>query len=162
MIVTRVIIDADACPKTCLQIIRKIAVIYDFEVITVASFNHYFEHANHQVTGNEAQATDIAIINQVREGDIVVTQDWGLAAMALAKHALAIAPSGRIYEDEQMDLLLEERNVLAKFRRDGGRTRGPAKRTPHDDRRFEMNFSSLLKRIIPAIKSTDVDHGVRR
>jgi uncharacterized protein YaiI (UPF0178 family) len=156
---TRVIVDADACPKACLQIIRRLAMAYDFEVITVASFNHYFAHTNHQVTGNEAQATDIAIINQVRQGDIVVTQDWGLAAMVLGKQALAIAPDGRIYEDEQMDLLLEERNTLAKFRRGGGRTRGPAKRTLKDDHRFEANFLILLKRIFLAAKPADTYDG---
>lgn len=162
MIATRVIIDADACPKACLQIIRKLALIYDFEVITVASFNHHFEHTNHQITGNEDQATDIAIINQVREGDIVVTQDWGLAAIVLGKSALAIAPGGRIFENNQMDALLEERNILAKFRRGGGRTRGPAKRTTDDDNRFEANFVSLLKAIIPGIKPINEGHGERR
>jgi uncharacterized protein YaiI (UPF0178 family) len=162
MIESRVIIDADACPRACLQIIRKLAMVYDFEVITVASFNHHFEYTHHQVTGNEAQATDIAIINQVREGDIVVTQDWGLAAMVLGKHALAIAPGGRIYKDDQMDLLLEERSMLAKFRRGGGRTRGPAKRTSEDDHRFEANFLNLLQTIIPGIKPANQGHGEDR
>lgn len=159
MIGTRVIIDADACPRACLQIIRKLAVVYDFEVITVASFNHHFEHTRHQVTGNETQATDIAIINQVREGDIVVTQDWGLAAMVLGKHASAIAPAGRIYKDDQMDWLLEERSMLAKLRRGGGRTRGPSKRTSEDDRRFETNFLHLLNMMIPEIKPANESHG---
>ena len=159
MIASRVIVDADACPKSCLQIIRKLAAVYDFEVITVASFNHHIEHARHQVTGNEAQATDIAIINQVREGDIVVTQDWGLAAIALGKRAGAIAPGGRIYQDDQMDMLLEERNILAKFRRGGGRTRGPAKRTSDDDHRFEANLTGLLKTIIPGNQPVGEGHG---
>lgn len=145
MATVRVIVDADACPKACLQIIRNLASDYDLEVITVASFNHFFDHANHQVAGNEAQAADIAIINQTREGDIVITQDWGLAAMVLGKRAWAIAPNGRIYENEQMDWLLEERNLLAKFRRGGGRTRGPAKRTSGDDLRFKENFLKLLE-----------------
>jgi uncharacterized protein YaiI (UPF0178 family) len=159
MIATRVIIDADACPRTCLQIVDKLARVYHFEVITVASFNHRFGHTHHQVTGDEPQATDIAIINQVREGDIVVTQDWGLAAMVLGKRASAIAPGGRIFNDDQMDLLLEERNILAKFRRGGGRTRGPAKRTSGDDYRFETNFLTLLQKMTPGIQPAGEGHG---
>lgn len=152
MAATRVLIDADACPKACLQIIHKLALVYDLNVITVASFNHRIDHDHHLVVGNEAQAADIAIMNQVRTGDLVVTQDWGLAGMVLGKKAWAIAPDGRIFEDERMNWLLEERNILAKFRRGGGRTRGPAKRTLNDDLRFERNFLVILKRAISGIR----------
>lgn len=156
---SRVIIDADACPKTCMQIIRKLALVYDLNIITVASFNHRIDHINHLVVGDEAQAADIAIMNQVRSGDIVVTQDWGLAAMVLGKKAWAIAPDGRIYEDDRMNWLLEERNIQAKFRRGGGRTHGPAKRTPNDDLRFERNFLATLKQAASGIRQEAARDG---
>ena len=140
-----VIIDADACPKSCLRIVQKLAPVYSYEVITIASFNHLIENPHHITVGNEPQAADIAVINHCRPDDIVVTQDWGLAAMVLAKKASAISPNGRIYEAEQMESLLEERNLLAKFRKGGGRTKGPAKRTKNEDEKFESNFVKLLK-----------------
>ena len=139
-----VIVDADACPRSCLKIVQKLAREYKYEVITIASFNHQIDNPNHFVVGNESQATDIAVINRTRVGDIVVTQDWGLAAMVLAKGGKAIAPNGRIFRTDQIDLLLEERNVLAKFRRAGGRTSGPAKRTPSDDLYFTKSLIELL------------------
>jgi uncharacterized protein YaiI (UPF0178 family) len=141
----KVIIDADACPKSCLLIAQKLAPVYSYEVITIASFNHQIENPHHITVGNEPQATDIAVINRCRPGDIVITQDWGLAAMVLAKKASAISPHGKIFKPEQMELLLEERNLLARFRKGGGRTKGPAKRTKDEDEMFERNFIKLLK-----------------
>ena len=80
----------------------------------------------------------------MQPGDIVVTQDWGLAAVILGKGGLAIAPSGLIYTSERMPFMLEQRNVLARHRRGGGRTRGPAARTEADDLRFQQAFIKLL------------------
>lgn len=140
----RVIVDADACPKNCLQIIQKLSQIYHYQVITVASFNHQIQGADHYIVGNESQAADIMVSNLTKPGDIIVTQDWGLAAIILAKNAKALSPTGRIFETSTIDLLLEERNILAKYRRGGGRTKGPSKRSIQDDQNFETNLRRLV------------------
>jgi uncharacterized protein YaiI (UPF0178 family) len=140
----RIIVDADACPKNCLQIIQELSKVYGYEVITVASFNHQIQGAHHYIVGNEPQAADIMVSNLTRPDDIVVTQDWGLAAIILAKKAKALSPTGRIFDTSTIDLLLEERNILAKHRRGGGRTKGPSKRTVKDDQNFEKNLRKLL------------------
>ena len=140
----RVIVDADACPKACLQIIQRLGKVYQYEVLTVASFNHQIENPNHRVVGNESQATDMMVMNLARPGDIIVTQDWGLAAIILAKKAKVISPSGKIFDPSTIDLLLEEREILAKHRRSGGRTKGPSKRNQDDDQRFETNLIKLF------------------
>ena len=136
-----------------MNIIQRLAAEYSYKLITVASFNHRIDHPNHVITGDENQATDIAVINQTHPGDIVVTQDWGLAALVLGKKAKAITPHGRIYKAEQMDLLLEERNILAKIRRSGGRTKGPAKWTPKDGDHFARNFEMLLSECTKMVDS---------
>ena len=140
----RVIIDADACPRSCLRLVQDLAPDYGYQVVTVASFNHVIDNPLHLVVGDEPQATDIAIINRTQANDIVVTQDWGLAAMVLGKQAAAIAPNGKIFDEQQIELLLEQREVLAKYRRGGGRTRGPAKRGQDDERRFAEGFRKLI------------------
>jgi uncharacterized protein YaiI (UPF0178 family) len=142
--ISRIIVDADACPKSCLRIARKLADKFNIELITVASFNHRISNENHLVVGDEAQAADIAVANLTQPGDIVITQDWGLAALILGKKAFAISPRGRIYIPEQIDLLLEERNLLAKHRNSGGRTKGPTKHSKDNDRLFESNLWKLL------------------
>ncbi len=140
----RIIVDADACPRACLEIIRRLAAEYHWEILTVASVDHRIDHSNHLTVGDEPQAVDLVVMNQTRPGEIVVTQDWGLAAMVLAKGAAAIAPTGRIYEPDRIEFMLEERNLAARWRRGGGRTKGPRPRNSGDDRNFEAGLRQLL------------------
>lgn len=128
-----------------MQIAQQIARDYNYELITVASFNHRIDNAEHHVVGDESQATDIAVANLAQPGDIVITQDWGLAALVLGKKARTISPRGRIFRAEQIGLLLEEGYLMAKYRKSGCRTKGPAKHSKNDDRLFESNLVKLLQ-----------------
>jgi uncharacterized protein len=137
-------VDADACPKTVLQICLKLGPKYDIPVWTVANFNHNIKSDHHLIVGNSSQEADLKILNITEKNDIIVTQDWGLAAMVLGKHARCLSPDGREYQSENMDFLLEEREIKAKFRRSGGRTRGPKKRNEKDDLHFEATLERIL------------------
>lgn len=141
----KIIVDADATPKNALEICRRAAKEYSVPLVTVASFNHRIESDQHVVVGNAPQEADMQVMNLTASGDIVVTQDWGLAAMALGKRAKALSPTGRIFREDSIEFLLEEREMKAKFRRSGGRTRGPRKRTAEDDLHFKRSLYSLLE-----------------
>ena len=143
----KIVVDADACPKAVLQICLKSGRKYDLPVWTVASFNHNIESDNHVMVGSDSQEADIKVINLARKGDIVVTQDWGLAAVITGKQARCISPDGREYRPENMDFLLEERELKAKFRRSGGRTRGPKKRTAQSDTDFLIELEKLIEEV---------------
>ena len=140
----KILVDADACPKSALHICIKVAEKYDVPMVTVANFSHHIEWDHHVMVGNDPQEADLKIINSTETGDIVVTQDWGLAAIVLGKGARGLSPAGREYRSDKIDFLLEERYIKAKFRRAGGRTKGPKKRSFEDDQRFE----ACLKRIL--------------
>lgn len=140
----RIIIDADACPKTVLEICIRMGCKYKIPVWTVASFNHNIISDHHIVVDSGSQQADIKIVNTVKRGDVVITQDWGLAAIVLSKKSYCLSPSGRIYTEDKMNFLLEEREIKAKFRRGGGRTKGPNKRTGQDDRIFELCLEKIL------------------
>jgi uncharacterized protein YaiI (UPF0178 family) len=142
----KVLIDADACPRAVLQICMRIGRKYNVPVWTVASFDHNIESDHPIVVGGDFQEVDMKIMNLTEEGDAVVTGDWGLAAMVLGKGAKCLSPMGREFRPERMEFLLEEREVKAKFRRGGGRTKGPKKRTLGDDRRFESSLEKILLR----------------
>jgi uncharacterized protein YaiI (UPF0178 family) len=77
---------------------------------------------------------------------VVVTGDLGLAAMVLGKKAKCLSPMGKEFHPEKIGFLLEEREVKAKFRREGGRTKGPKKRTLEDDQKFELCLEKILLR----------------
>ncbi|MBO8172873.1 MAG: DUF188 domain-containing protein [Bacillaceae bacterium] len=140
----RVILDADACPRGAMAISKKLCEKYHWDLWTVASFNHRIEGTNHVMVGNDPQEADIKVVNLTRHGDIVVTQDIGLAALVLGKGASALSPSGKIFRRETIDFMLEERDLKARYRRAGGRTKGPAPRTEEDDRQFERALKQLM------------------
>lgn len=151
----KIIVDADACPKNALQLCIKLGGKYEVPVWTVASFNHNVVSEHHIVVGNASQEVDIKVINLCEAGDIVITQDWGLAAMVLGKPAYCLSPSGREYRSENIEFLMEEREIKAKLRRGGGRTKGPAKRTAEDDREFETTLQQILDRILKASQNKE-------
>lgn len=140
----RVLIDADACPKQALLIARKLCEQYGWMCITYASYNHQVDHTNHIVVDAGPQAVDLKLTNDVRPGDVVVTQDIGLAAMILGRQGKPLSSHGTIFVADKIEFMLEERNEKARFRRGGGRTRGPAARTGEDDRRFEESLALLV------------------
>ena len=142
----KILVDADACPRSVLQICIRLGQKYNIPVWTVASFDHRIESDHPIVVGDGFQEADMKIVNLTEAGDVVVTSDWGLAAMVLAKGAKCLSPIGKEFHPEKMDFLLEERDLKTKFRRGGGRTKGPRKRTAEDDRRFEVSLEKVFSR----------------
>lgn len=100
------------------------------------------------MVGAGADAVDYKLISICHRGDIVVTQDYGVAAMALGKGAYAIHQSGKWYTNENIDQMLMERHLNKKARRASSRNhiKGPRKRTEEDDQRFAESFEKLLRK----------------
>jgi len=140
----RVLVDADACPV--LDAIRRICGEVGIPVTTVSSYNHQIDGPDHVMVGPEKEAADMAIINRTRRGDLVVTQDWGLASLVLARGAQALSPWGHIFREDEIDGRLAQRALNARLRRGGVRLPGPARRTREDDQAFEQALRSLLGR----------------
>lgn len=141
----KIIVDADACPQSALQICFKLGHQYQIDVWTVASFDHHILSEHHITVGNNSQEADLKILNITKTEDIIITQDFGLAAMVLGKGAYAMGPKGQEYRPETIDFLLEERELKAKYRRAGGRTKGPKKRTEEDDLAFRQCLNHLIE-----------------
>jgi len=140
----KIVVDGDACPKAVLRICMNLGRKYGAPVWSVASFHHDIESDHHVLVGNDSQEADIKIMNMTDEGDVVVTQDQGLAAIALGKGARCLSPTGREFRSDRIEFMLEEREIKSKVRRAGGRTKGPKRRTAEDDRRFEMCLERAL------------------
>lgn len=141
----KILVDADACPVT--RIVIRIARQRNIPVVLVTDTSHelYDDYAEVVTVGQGSDAVDLALVNRTQAGDVVVTQDYGLAALALAKKAFAISQNGMRYTDGNIDGLLNERHEARKVRRAGGRTRGPGKRTGEEDERFIKSFIILLE-----------------
>lgn len=141
-----VYIDADACPVTRLaeEICRK----HSIQVVILCDTSHVIrsDYSEVKVIGAGPDAVDFALVNLCRAGDLVVTQDYGVAAMALGKGAIAVHQSGHIYTDENITGLLMQRHEAKKARRASAKNhlKGPSIRTEEDDRRFRDVLESLL------------------
>lgn len=93
-----------------------------------------------------AYAVDYKLISICHKGDIVVSQDYGVAAMALGKGAYAIHQSGKWYTNDNIDQMLMERHLNKKARRSSHKNhvKGPKKRTEEDDERFAQSFEKMI------------------
>ena len=139
-------IDADACPVT--RIAEDIARNRGIPVMLLCDTNHVLtsDYSAVKVIGAGADAVDFALINLCQRGDIVVTQDYGVAALALGKGARAIHQSGKWFTDDNIDGLLMDRHLAKKARRSGKHhLKGPAKRTEEDDKRFAESFERMIQ-----------------
>ena len=147
-----VYVDADACPV--VRIIEDVAREMHVPVELICDTNHVLssDYSRVRVIGAGADAVDFALINLLKAGDVVVTQDYGVAALALGKKAHAIHQSGTIFSDDNIDGLLMDRHLAKKARRGKGKhhLKGHKKRTEEDDIRFESAFRGLLISIIEA------------
>lgn len=143
----RILVDADACPV--IAIVEKLAKEKEIPVVLLCDTNHvlHSEYSEVKVIGAGRDAVDFALITECRAGDIVVTQDYGVAAMALGKKAYALHQSGKRYTDENIDRMLMERHLAKKERQRSGKhhLKGPKKRTEEDDRRFELALRQMLE-----------------
>lgn len=141
----RIIVDADACPGR--DIIERISKKYSLELIMYCDYNHmlFSEYGTVKHVDSGFQSVDMAVANESKAKDIVVTQDFGVAAMVLGKKAYAISPKGYIYSDKNIEQLLFERHISQKVRKGGGKTSNPKKRTDEDDERLEKNLIKLIK-----------------
>ena len=140
----RILVDADACPVK--QIIVRIAKQRSIPVTMLCDTAHELNDGYSAIitVDKQADSVDFALMGLLTREDIVVTQDFGLAAMVLGKGARAVNQNGLVYTNENIDKLLMERHIGQKVRRGGGRTKGPSKRTKEDDMRFEAAFEGLL------------------
>lgn len=143
----RVFIDADACPV--VSIVENISKKYNIPVTLLCDTNHVLSSVYSEVivVGAGADAVDYKLISICHKGDIVVSQDYGVAAMALGKGAFAIHQSGKWYTNDNIDQMLMERHLNKKARRSShkNRIKGPKKRTEEDDERFEQSFEKMIK-----------------
>ncbi|MHC1720543.1 MAG: YaiI/YqxD family protein [Clostridiaceae bacterium] len=142
----RILVDADACPGR--EIIEHAAKLHNLPVIMYCDINHVLRSSYSEIKYMDSgfQSVDIAIANDAQPGDIVVTQDYGVAAMVLGKKAYAINPRGYVYDGHNIERLLFERHIAGKVRRGGGRTENHKKRNVMDDVRLKMNLLETIEK----------------
>lgn len=141
----KIVVDADACPVKAEVV--SIAKQFVVDVMMVASFDHYLPPTDGitvvQVDRSD-QSADMYIANRIVPHDILVTQDFGLAAIGLSKGARVLSNRGQVYTNENIDFLLERRHQGAKHRRSGRFGKGPKPFTNADRNNFLQTLTKVL------------------
>ena len=139
----KILVDADACPVK--QIIEDVASNFKIPVIMIIDTSHelYSYYSEIVQVSKAKDAVDVALFNRTREGDIVVTHDYGVASMVLGKRAFAINNNGKWFTNQNIDTLMYERHIAAKQRKLGIHSCSMRKRTKQDDIHFKDSFTKL-------------------
>ncbi|HBI91042.1 MAG TPA: YaiI/YqxD family protein [Terrisporobacter glycolicus] len=142
----KILIDGDGCPVIDLTI--KVSKQFNIDVIIMCDTSHVFnkEGAKTMVFSKGADSVDFGLINLLQKEDIVITQDYGLAAMAINKASYVINQNGLIYTNDNIDRLLYNRHISKKIRNSGGRVKGPKKRSREDNINFEKTLVEVRKK----------------
>ncbi|RKP55619.1 DUF188 domain-containing protein [Cohnella endophytica] len=141
----RVVVDGDACPVKA-EIARTVRSC-GATALLVSSHAHVLvpEPSVDVVTVDASdQAADLYIANVLKGSDILVTGDYGLAALGLARGAAVLTPRGKMIGESDIEELLEQRHFSARMRRGGMRTKGPRAFTKEDRDRFQQKLTRLL------------------
>lgn len=141
----KVLIDADACPVVdiAVTLCRKQGV--SCLLLCDTAHTCYRDGAETLIFDKGADSVDFALVNRVCPGDIVITQDYGLASMCLGRKARILHQDGWEYTFDNISGLMEQRHAAKKHRLAGGRTKGPGKRAKAQDVAFEAAFQQLLQ-----------------
>jgi uncharacterized protein YaiI (UPF0178 family) len=144
----KVIVDADACPV--VGIVLELCRQYRLPCVLVCDTAHRIEREGAQtvIIDKGADSADFAIVNRTESGDLVVTQDYGLASMCLARSARVMHQDGWEYTPWNIDALLLQRHEARRLRAAGGRTKGPSKRKAHQDQAFRSALQQMLQQSV--------------
>ncbi len=146
----KLLIDADGCPVVTLAL--REARAWEIPCLLLCDTAHRIERPGAEtiVVSQGADSVDFALLKRLVPGDVVITQDYGLAALCLTRGARVVDQNGREYTDENIDGLLRVRHAAARIRRGGGRLRGPAKRTRAQDAAFVLGLRQILVQACPS------------
>ncbi|MFC4024851.1 YaiI/YqxD family protein [Oceanobacillus longus] len=147
----KIYVDADACPVK--EVIIKEAKAKDISVIMVTSLSHFStaddpDGVKTIYVDTGAEAADYRIMKLARRNDVIVTQDYGLASLGLAKGCTVLHHKGFTYTNENIDQLLQTRYLSAMARKSGKRTKGPKPFTTEDKEKFRTLFNSTLNQLL--------------
>lgn len=143
----KILIDADGCPVIAqtLRLAKQCGVPVTLICDTAHSFSKY--DAEVITVSKGADSADFALVNLLSPGDVVVTQDYGLAALCLARRAIPLSQNGVVFTEDNIDSFLMARHTARKIRNAGGRLKGPSKRTAEQDAAFSKSLTALLEHV---------------
>lgn len=144
---TRILIDGDGCPV--ISIVLKLAHEYQIPTVLYSDTSHEMSRYDGEMimVDKGKDRVDFEILKAVQKGDLVITQDYGLASLVLSKQAYALSFHGVLFDEENIDFLLTQRYANAKIRKQNKRSEKHKKRTKEDDALFEQRLIEVIEKV---------------
>ena len=148
----KIFVDADGCPVVNIAI--DIAKEYGLEIVVVKNYAHEIFNSYAKIVSVDISqdSADFYIVNRIEKNDIIITQDYGLAALCLSKEAFPINQNGLIFSEKNIDGMLNRRHIHGKLRRQNKYYGKVKKRNPRADKTFERNLAKLIEKIYPKVE----------
>ncbi len=143
----RIFIDADACPVVIKEIVYRAVIRTQTELILVANrfLTIPFSALIKQITvPGGVDVADRRIVEEVQEGDLVITADIPLADLVVNKFAIALNPRGTLYTRENIKHKLAMRNLMEQLRDNQQISGGPAVLNKMANQEFAKQLDKLL------------------
>lgn len=144
----RILIDGDACPVVKETI--DVANLYQIPIILITDTAHIYQLNNPLIeviiVDKGSDSVDFALVNRVKQDDIIITGDYGVAAMVLAKKAHCLNHNGSAYTDDNMDQMLYTRHLHKEIRKVGGKTPHKKKRKKEQNETFKLHLTQLIEK----------------
>lgn len=142
----KIIVDGDGCPG--MRFIEKLAKEEEVDLIVYSTIDHNItlDYGTVKRVDKGFQSVDMYVINETKENDVVISQDFGVAAMVLGKKGFAVSPKGMIFSNENIERLLFERHLSQKARRAGLRGKNASKRKSEDDLKLYETLKSVVRK----------------
>lgn len=143
----KVLIDADGCPVVDLAV--QLCNAFRVQCVILCDTAHELSYHSAEILTLDkgTDSVDFALVNRVNPGDLVITQDYGLASMCIAKQARVLHQDGWEYTQYNMDALLFQRYATRKFRASGGHMKGPSKRNQAQNESFKNTLTQILSKL---------------
>lgn len=140
----KILIDADGCPVR--QITEEIAKEKQIPVVIVSNIHHQIKSDDALVITVDSgrDMADHEILKRTNKDDLVITQDYGLASLVLMKKAYALHQDGWFYTENNIDMLLLQRQIGQKMRQAKKRYKHIPKRKEEDDLLFSKTLRKFL------------------
>lgn len=137
-------VDGDSCPV--IPIIKDICNSRDLKYMVISDYNHDLKvpEENRFIVDCEQDEADLYIANRIESGDFLITNDMGLASMVLGKKVTVLNFNGDSINLNNIDVLLFQRHVASRERKNNIYKSKFKKRKKEDDENFRTSLLNTL------------------
>lgn len=144
----RFVIDGDGSPVK--EEVIRLGKKFQLPVLIITSVDHYTmkeypDFVQFIYVDKGADRADYQIVKEIKPGDLLITQDYGLASLVLPKKARVFHHSSKEYLAETIDQLLMQRYIGGQMRKAGKRTKGPKPFTASDRQLFYEIMTDIVE-----------------